>query len=275
MCLIGLALDASPRFPLVVAANRDEFFDRPTAALDWWRATPDGPWLLGGRDLTAGGTWLGLSQGGRVGMLTNVRDPSRRRVDAPSRGGLVTAWLEGRDLAPACHNPYNLVGGDLHSGRWWVRSDQDSAPVAITPGLHVLSNAALNTPWPKARRLNAALAHALDAADGVPDLEQALWALLGDRSSAADDELPDTGIDRDLERMLSPVFIAAPDGRYGTRCSTLIIGQRTGRDGSWHLRVVERTHGRGGRPVEQRSVTLEGWPRHDGDDRPAVSVVAL
>jgi uncharacterized protein with NRDE domain len=275
MCLIGLALDADPRFPLVVAANRDEFFDRPTAALDWWCATPDGPWLLGGRDLTAGGTWLGLSQGGRVGMLTNVRDPARQRADAASRGGLVTAWLEGRDMGVAPYNPYNLVGGDLHDGRWWVRSDRDSAPVTITPGLHVLSNAALNTPWPKARRLNAALAHALDTAGDVSDLEQALWELLGDRSSALDEELPDTGVGRDLERMLSPVFIAAPDGRYGTRCSTLIIGQRDERDALWRLRVVERTHDRGGRSLEQRSVTLEGWPHRNGDDRPAVSVLTL
>ena len=82
MCLIGLALDAHPRFPLVVAANRDEFFARPAAPVDWWRTGENAPWLLGGRDLAAGGTWLGLSASGRIGMLTNVRDPARHRPDA-------------------------------------------------------------------------------------------------------------------------------------------------------------------------------------------------
>jgi uncharacterized protein with NRDE domain len=199
-----------------------------------------------------------------------VRDPTRQRADAASRGALVTAWLEGREMGVAPYNPYNLVGGDLHSGRWWVRSDRDSAPVAITPGLHVLSNAALNTPWPKARRLNAALAHALDAARGVEDLELALWELLGDRSSAVDEELPDTGVGRDLERMLSPVFIAAPDGRYGTRCSTVLIGERLG--AGWRLHVAERSFDSQGRAVEERTLQLDGWP---AAARPAVQITPL
>jgi uncharacterized protein with NRDE domain len=274
MCLIGLALDADPRFPLVVAANRDEFFDRPTAALDWWRASPDGPWLLGGRDLMAGGTWLGLSNRGRIGMLTNVRDPLRQNADAASRGALVTAWLEGEDPVTQRHNPYNLVGGDLAGGAWWVRSDSDSAPQPIAPGLHALSNAALNTPWPKARRLQAAMAHALHAADDVASLEQALWALLDDRKPPADDELPDTGVGPDLERMLSPVFISTPDGRYGTRSSTLIVGQRLDSGARWRVDVVERTHDRRGRAVEERRVTLDGWPQRDGE-RPPITVQRL
>jgi uncharacterized protein with NRDE domain len=268
MCLIGLALDADARFPLVVAANRDEYFDRPTAALDWWRASAAGPWLLGGRDLTAGGTWLGLSPSGRIGMLTNVRDPARHRPDAASRGALVTAWLEGRDAPANGHNPFNLVGGDLRSGHWWVRSDLDAAPRPIEPGLHALSNAALNTPWPKARRLNAALAHALNTAGGVPELEQALWTLLDDRTAPTDDELPDTGVGRDLERMLAPVFISTPEGRYGTRSSTLIIGERVADNAGWRLRVIERTHDRGGRAIEERRVTLDDWPRRDGERPP-------
>jgi uncharacterized protein with NRDE domain len=271
MCLIGLALDADPRFPLVVAANRDECFERPTAALDWWRTTPEGPWWLGGRDLTAGGTWLGLSEHGRIGMLTNVRDPARQRPDAASRGALVTAWLDGHETAERRHNPYNLVGGDLRSGRWWVRSDLDRAPRTIPAGLHALSNAALNTPWPKARRLNAALAHALNAAVDGPSLVQALWVLLADSTPATDDELPDTGVGRELERMLSPVFVRTSDGRYGTRSSTLIIGERIDAGGHWRLHVAERTHDRQGRAVEQRSVTLDRWLQHGGERAPVLS----
>jgi uncharacterized protein with NRDE domain len=268
MCLIGLALDADPRFPLVVAANRDEFFDRPTAALDWWRASAEGPWLLGGRDLMAGGTWLGLSDRCRIGMLTNVRDPLRQHAEAASRGALVTAWLEGRDPLTQRHNPYNLIGGDLCGGPWWVRSDRDSATRPIPPGLHALSNAALNTPWPKARRLKSAMAHALNAAGDAASLEQALWTLLDDRTPPADEDLPDTGVGRELERMLSPVFIRTPDGRYGTRSSTVIIGQRIDGDARWRVDVVERTHDRRGCAVEERRVTLDGWPQLDGDRPP-------
>jgi uncharacterized protein with NRDE domain len=274
MCLIGLALDADPRFPLVVAANRDEYFERPTSALDWWRASPTGPWLLGGRDLMAGGTWLALSDSGRIGMLTNVRDPARHRSDAASRGALVTAWLEAQESVTQLHNPYNLIGGDLEGGPWWVRSDRDSAPRPIAPGVHALSNAALNTPWPKARRLQSAMAHALNAAGDAASLEQALWTLLDDRTPPTDDELPDTGVGRDLERMLSPVFISTPDGRYGTRSSTLIVSQRIDGDARWRVSVVERTHDRGGHAVEERRVTLEGWPQRDGE-RPPVSVQRL
>jgi uncharacterized protein with NRDE domain len=256
MCLIGLALDAHPRFSLVIAANRDEFFDRPTAPLDWWRASPGTPWLLGGRDLSAGGTWMALSEHGRIGLLTNVRDLPRHCADAPSRGELVTAWLAGNEPAAQQHNPFNLIGGDLASGRWWWRSDRQS-PTALAAGVHSLSNAALNEPWPKVRRLSASLAHALRGDDA--GLEARLFALLGDRRAAADAELPDTGIGLDRERVLSPIFITTPDGRYGTRCSTVVLGRR-GDDG-WQLNVVERTHDRTGQTNQERRVTLDGWPQ--------------
>jgi uncharacterized protein with NRDE domain len=264
MCLIGLALDAHPRFSLVIAANRDEFFDRPAAPLDWWRTSPNTPWLLGGRDLSAGGTWMALSEHGRIGMLTNVRDLPRHRAEAPSRGALVTAWLEGSEPAALGHNPFNLIGGDLQNGRWWWRSDRQ----AITPlaaGVHALSNAALNEPWPKVQRLSAALYSALRGDDAA--LVTRLFALLGDRSVAADAELPDTGVGLDRERMLSPIFITTPDGRYGTRCSTLILGERQ-RQG-WRLDVIERTHDRRGAVTQERRVTLASWPQPG--HRPSVS----
>jgi uncharacterized protein with NRDE domain len=256
VCLIGLAQGAHPRFSLVIAANRDEFFDRPAAPLDWWRTSPDAPWLLGGRDLSAGGTWMALSEHGRVGMLTNVRDLPRHRADAPSRGELVTAWLQGVQPTARGHNPFNLIGGDLQSGRWWWCSDRQPA-TPLTAGVHALSNAALNEPWPKVQRLSAALAQALRGDDA--GLEARLFALLEDRQIAADAELPDTGIGLPRERLLSAIFITLPDGRYGTRCSTVVLGQR--RDDGWQLDVIERTHEPSGAPARQRRVRLQRWPR--------------
>jgi uncharacterized protein with NRDE domain len=256
VCLIGLALEAHPRFPLVIAANRDEFFDRPTAPLDWWQSSPGAPWLLGGRDLSAGGTWMALSERGRIGMLTNVRDPSRQRTEAPSRGALVTDWLEGRETSAQGHNPFNLIGGDLRSQRWWWRSDRQVA-TPLSPGVHALSNAALNEPWPKVQRLSAALEHALRGDEA--GLETRLFSLLGDRSQAADADLPDTGIGLERERMLSPIFITTPDGRYGTRCSTVILGERD--DAGWQLKIIERTHDCSGEATHDRRVTLTHWPR--------------
>ena len=256
MCLIGLALDAHPRFSLVIAANRDEFFDRPAAPLDWWRTSASTPWLLGGRDLSAGGTWMALSEHGRIGMLTNVREPSRQRTNAPSRGALVTDWLEGRETSAHGHNPFNLIGGDLPSGRWWWCSDRQ-AVTPLTPGVHALSNAAMNEPWPKVQRLSTALEHALRGDDA--GLVVRLFSLLGERSVAADADLPETGIGIDGERMLSPIFITTPDGRYGTRCSTVVLGLR--HNEGWHLNVIERTHDRDGNATQQRQVTLQHWPQ--------------
>jgi len=256
VCLIGLALNAHPRYSIVIAANRDEFHDRPAAPLDWWRTSASTPWLLGGRDLSAGGTWMALSEHGRIGMLTNVRNPSRQRVGAPSRGALVTAWLEGSEPASNGHNPFNLIGGDLQSGRWWWRSDHQTA-TPLPSGVHALSNAALNEPWPKVQRLSAALEGALRGNDA--GLVTRLFKLLADRSVAADADLPDTGIGLERERLLSPIFIATPDGTYGTRCSTVVLGERlpTG----WRLQVIERTHDRYCATAHERRVTLADWPQ--------------
>ena len=255
MCLIGLALDAHPRFSLVIAANRDEFFNRPAAPLDWWRTSQNTPWLLGGRDLSAGGTWMALSEQGRIGMLTNVRDPTRQRADAPSRGALVTAWLDGGDATTQGHNPFNLIAGDLQHGHWWWLSDRQ----AVTPlaaGVHALSNAALNEPWPKVRRLSAALEDVLRGDDAT--LAPRLFSLLSERSVAVDADLPDTGIGVDRERVLSPIFITTPDGRYGTRCSTIVLGERD--DAGWQLTVIERTYDCNGVATQDRQVTLTHWP---------------
>jgi uncharacterized protein with NRDE domain len=274
LCLIGLALGAHARWPLVIAANRDEFFDRAAASLDWWRTGADTPWLLGGRDLSAGGTWMALGEHGRIGALTNVRDPARHRPGAPSRGALVTDWVErgAWPAAPPANNPFNLIGGDLRSGRWWWTSDRHPAPVAIAPGVHALSNGALDEPWPKVTRLASAMQAALQAAADDDTLGARLLALLEDDRIAADPELPDTGIGLARERALSPAFIRLPEAGYGTRCSTVLLG-RFDAPGNWRLQLSERSHGRDGRAESLRSVTLEGWPR--SGHRPAVQVQAL
>lgn len=275
MCLIGLAIDAHPRWRLVVAANRDEYHDRPTAALDWWRSAAGTPWLLGGRDLSAGGTWMALSQAGRFGALTNVRDPSRQRADAPSRGSLVTRWLDSGELPPshAPTNPFNFIGGDLRSGRWWSTSDRQAAPAAIAPGVHAISNGTLDERWPKVRRLSDALHQALArSSDDDAALASHLLTALEDRAIAEDSELPDTGIGRDAERRLSPAFIHLPELGYGTRCSTVVLG-RVADDGQWRLRWVERTHDRSGRATALRQVALDGWPLDPS--RPCVQENAL
>ena len=269
MCLIALALGQHPRFPLVIAANRDEFLHRPAAALGWWHAHPDDAPLLAGRDLQAGGTWMGLNATGRIALLTNVRDPSRMQADAPSRGAIVPAWLAARGDAAAFwhktvgrgHNPFNLLAGDLIKGDWWWADDRTHAPQALGPGLYGLSNAALDTPWPKVQRLKQALAEALETAASADELEGQVFAALADRSATPDAALPDTGIGLERERWLAPAFIRSPDARYGTRCSTLLIVERADAgEGGFATRAVERQFDAQGKPSSQRRARLGAWP---------------
>jgi uncharacterized protein with NRDE domain len=270
MCLIALALDRHPRYPLVIASNRDEFLHRPAAALDWWQNAPDTVPLLGGRDLQAGGTWMALSARGRLAMLTNVRDLPRHKPVAPSRGAIVPAWLESREpvadfwrvTAAQGHNPFNLLAADLTAGHWWWADDRAKAPRALDRGLYGLSNAELDTPWPKVDRLKRALAHALTRAASPAALETMLFAALADRLLPHDDALPDTGVGLERERWLAPAFIRTPDARYGTRCSTVLIAERHA-DGV-SARVVERQFDDEGRALSQQGVRLEHWPLSPG-----------
>ncbi len=261
MCLIALALEQHARFPLVIAANRDEFLDRPSAALDQWRAASTGGLLLGGRDLRAGGTWMGLAGNGRLAMVTNVRDLPRHNAAAASRGAIVPEWLATplpidafwRVTAAREHNPFNLLAGDIEQGTWWWADDRATAPHALGPGLYGLSNAALDTPWPKVRRLKRALAEALATAPSTSELEAALFTALADRGPVPDADLPDTGVGLDRERWLAPAFIRTPDARYGTRCSTLLITERRG--AVVHRRMVERQFAADGSAASQRSAS--------------------
>jgi uncharacterized protein with NRDE domain len=247
MCLILVAWRVHPDYPLVVAANRDEFFARPTAAADFW---PDAPQVLAGRDLEGGGTWLGVTRDGRFAALTNFRDPAQNRKRAPSRGALVADFLAGAETPPVCLERiaplssqcygYNLLLGDGASLWWSSNVSSESRP--LRPGLYGVSNHLLDTPWPKVGAGKTALARALD---GLPG-DEALFALLRDDAIHADAALPRTGVGLDWERLLSAAFVKSPD--YGTRSSTVLsIGR-----GGW-ARFDEQTWLPGARPGERRS----------------------
>lgn len=259
MCLIAFAIGASARWPLVIAANRDEFLNRPTAPLARW-TTDAGQEVISGRDLRAGGTWLGLSPGGRVAMLTNVREPHPVAGER-SRGELVMRWLEGQMDAggfmaqtdSAAYGAFNLVLGDFQSSAWhWLsnQTDPDAGPIrgwqscALKPGVYGLSNGALDTPWPKTRALKAALRNALDA-DRQEDLQAGLWSALQDRQRPGDAQLPRTGVPLALERALSSVFVDFPEHAYGTRSSTVLVaraGECASTEVTWDIEIDEITH---------------------------------
>jgi uncharacterized protein with NRDE domain len=242
VCLIAFDWRPGTTRPLVLAANRDEFHARPTRALHRWD-TPE--WLLAGRDEQAGGTWLAVRRDGRFAALTNVRDPSAPKGQR-SRGELPVEALAAEDLEAfarrvhgerRAYGPFNLLVGD---GRVLWQVGTNTEPMLVPPGLHALSNQALDTPWPKSRRAVRRLQDVLDS----PALDhRTLLGLLDDRSAAADEDLPDTGVGVELERMLSAPFIV--DGRYGTRSSSALI-----LDGQ--VRMAERSFNADGERVGER-----------------------
>jgi uncharacterized protein with NRDE domain len=223
MCLIFISFHQHPKFPLIVAANRDEFYARRTAAAEFWE---DHPNILGGRDLEAGGTWMGVTKSGRISMLTNYRDLKTLKTSAPSRGHLVSGFLEANEKPEAYlqavekrgaeYNGFNLVVGDVNE--LWYYSNFAEGIQSITPGLHGLSNHLLDTPWPKVKRGRGRLEPVLAAPNIMPD---DLMEILLDDVLAIDNELPDTGIGLERERALSSMFIKA--GNYGSRCTTVVL----------------------------------------------------
>lgn len=229
MCLIVFDWrpDAATGALLTLAANRDEFFERATFPLDWWS---DAPTVLAGRDLVGGGTWLGLSRDGRFAALTNYRDPATFRRDVSTRGTLVADYLTGPLLAPldylngvarrgAAYNGFNLIVGDLSRRQLgWYCNRANTAPCLLPAGVHGISNAVLDSPWPKLVRKRAELGALIDR-DGAPTLD-ALIELMRDPRMAADEALPSTGISLERERALSAAFIETAD--YGTRGTTAL-----------------------------------------------------
>jgi uncharacterized protein with NRDE domain len=229
MCLIVFAWRVVPGAPLIAAANRDEFYDRPATPAGAW---PEHPQVFAGRDLQGGGSWMGITQDGPRGpkfaALTNIRGPQERRTDAPTRGALVADYLVGelsaseyieRIAASAdAYNGFNLVLGDRETLYWFSNrgaADERNGK-ALEPGIYGISNGLLDAPWPKVVRTKAQFASLL--CQGAP--EDAYFEMLADTTCAPDLRLPDTGIAIDLERVLSAVCIDTPG--YGTRTSTVV-----------------------------------------------------
>jgi len=224
MCLILLAWRAHPEYPLVFAANRDEAYERPSAAAEFWR---DDPRIFGGRDLEKGGSWLALTLSGRIAAVTNFRDGVPRKSFPRSRGELTAGFLRGTEdprayleramTAAGDYGGYTLIAGTLERLFWC--SNRAAGVGEIAPGVHGLSNHLMDTPWPKVREGKLRLAGLL-VADEVR-LTTELFEILADRSPAPDAELPDTGVGLQRERELSASFVAGD--RYGTRASTVLL----------------------------------------------------
>jgi uncharacterized protein with NRDE domain len=252
MCMLALAYRVHPEMPLVLCANRDEFYDRPTQPAEFWAEEPG---LLAGRDLKAGGTWLGITREGRFAALTNFRAPQEHRDRRPTRGLLPLEFLRGDDAprdyltrlrrSSDHYNGFNLIVGELSGGIYYF-SNRTNEVVPVHPGVHGLSNDLMNSPWPKVTasvgRLEQAIAEArLD--------DEALFGLLADSDPAADHLLPETGVGLEWERALSPPFIRT--AAYGTRSSTIITV-----DNSGVVRFVERTF-EAGSPTATREYSFE------------------
>ncbi|HEV2229934.1 MAG TPA: NRDE family protein [Steroidobacteraceae bacterium] len=260
MCLLVLAWAAHPRYRLVVAANRDEYHERPAAPLGRW---PEPPGILAGRDLRAAGTWLGIDAARRFGVVTNFRELQRPRAQAPSRGGLIPQYLAGAhgarqffarlEASGPEYSGFNLLLGDGDS--LWYGSNR-ATPFAreLRPGVYGLSNELLDTPWPKLLRVKARFRQWLAQTDATA---AGLFALLADRTQSApgDTALPTGGLPREWERILSAPFVVHPT--YGTRCSTVLLLEP---DGALHL--AERRFDSAGEPAGESEFRLNAraWP---------------
>jgi uncharacterized protein with NRDE domain len=252
MCLVLIALDAHPDYPLIVAANRDEFYDRPTAPAAFWA---DSPSVLAGHDLKAGGTWLGIDRQGRLAAVTNYRQGQREGPAPRSRGRLVSDFLTGDTDAPeymervrseaGLYNGFNLIAGDARG--FFYYSNREGRLRSLAPGVYGLSNHLLDTPWPKVAATKSAFGALLNGE--ASQLTEELFALLSDRSQAADYLLPSTGVSPEWERLLSSAFIASDD--YGTRSSTVVL---IARDGG--IIFIERSFGPGGVPGSEARFEL-------------------
>lgn len=248
MCLINLQFQQHPKYKLIVAANRDEEYNRPTKEAHFWE---DEPTILAGRDLLGQGTWLGITKNGRFAALTNYRDP--KLPAAPfSRGDIVKEFLSENAEPEAFikklsktrdqYGGYNVVVGDAN--RLLHYNNILDETNLIHPGTHSLSNHSLNTPWPKVVKAKERLNDYLTANQDEVDIE-VLFNILADQERATDEELPDTGVGLEMERNLSPLFIKIPN--YGTRASTVLLIDRKNR-----VTFIERTFKNGAFQFDSR-----------------------
>jgi uncharacterized protein with NRDE domain len=253
MCLLVIAWQVHPRYRLVVAANRDEFHERPTERMARWPAPDD---LIAGRDLRAGGTWLGIDRRRRFGIVTNFRELQRPAPGAPSRGNLIPGYLRNQapvtqyihTLEPVAeqYSGFNLLltdhadpGADVNragsDSLWYVSNRAPQFARSLPPGIYGLSNELLDTPWPKLQRVRKRFDALIDQPGNIS--EEALFAILADPTQAGvDDALPDTGLSQEWEQLLSSPFVRNQD--YGTRCSTVLLQGHSGA-----VTLIERRFG--------------------------------
>ena len=254
MCLIVFAKDTHPDYPLIFAANRDEFYARPTAAAHFWEEAPE---VLAGRDERAGGAWMGVTKSGRWAAVTNVRTPEEidtPKPAAPSRGALVANYLKGASgpeaylehIVAARYNGFNLLAGTPER-LFFLSNYGEGSAQEVEAGIHGLSNAQLDTPWPKVTRMKERLSAHLSEGAVQP---AALLDLLHDPTPAPDAALPDTGVEEEWERVLSASFIISP--AYGTRASTVLLIHCSGR-----VTFAERTFGTGGAKLSEEQFAFE------------------
>jgi uncharacterized protein with NRDE domain len=229
MCLIIFAYKTHPSYRLIIAANRDEFYERPTTPLSFW---PENPNLLAGKDLVGGGTWMGISTNGHFAAITNYRSPKLLRQEAPTRGLLVSNFLQ-TDIGPKNYlekmhrasnryNHFNLLVGDGSTLLYY--SSIERRIVSLQPGIYGLSNHLLDTTWPKVEKGKAGLGAILSANEST--WPASLFELLADQTYPPDNRLPETGVGLEWERILSPLFITSPT--YGTRSSTVLLERNDG-----------------------------------------------
>jgi uncharacterized protein with NRDE domain len=247
MCLILFSYQMHTDYWLILAANRDEFYNRPAAPLDYWAEHPD---LLAGRDLKSNGTWLGVTRTGRIAAVTNYRDPITHMQNAPSRGTLVSNYLRGNSSPQQylkavskigyTYNGFNLIAGD-RSGLYYY-SNRATGIQKLKPGFYGISNHLLDTAWPKVNKGKARLQAQLMGREKI-EVEK-IWSVLADRSPALDTELPDTGVGLQWERILSPVFITSQD--YGTRSSSIVLIEKSGQ-----TTIMERIFLNSGNEIKQ------------------------
>ena len=226
-----------PDYRLIVAANRDEFYTRPAAPLGYW---PDHPDVLAGRDLKGSGTWLGVNRSGRIAAVTNYREPAAHMENAPSRGLLISDFLAGNaslkqylktvSKKSRAYNGFNLIAGDP-SGLYYY-SNRGAQVRHLQPGLYGISNHLIDTAWPKIKRGKKLLQGQLSGRETI-NIKK-IWKFLADRCLPADEELPDTGVGLQWERILAPLFITSSD--YGTRSSSIVLMKYSGQ-----ITFMERT----------------------------------
>lgn len=229
MCLIVFAYRSHPRYDLIFAANRDEFYKRPTRPAQFWEKYPD---ILAGKDLSAGGTWMGINRRGQFAAITNYRDPSIEKENPPSRGEIPVEYLRQEKDSKTFlkklrkkadeYMGFNVLAGSPQALHHY--SNQEHKINRVEPGIHGLSNHLLNTPWPKVERAKSELEFLLNNDEIKLKL---LFGILENDLPAPDDQLPDTGIPRDLEKQISPVFIKTEN--YGTRSSTILLIDKQGK----------------------------------------------